>query len=79
MHEHGTNGTAGTVSTVKPKKTVTMRVRALRDQLGKRVDAAHYGDEFTIVTNINEPRAVLVPYAWFVAMAQPDEDRSDGH
>ncbi len=49
-----------------------MRVREVRDQLGKRVDAAHYGGETTVITTNGERRAVLVPYAWYEAqMAAP--------
>lgn len=44
-----------------------MRVREVRDQLGKRVDAAHYGGEATVITTNGERRAVLVPYAWYEA------------
>lgn len=51
-----------------------MKVREVRDQLGKRVDAAHYGGEFTIISNIEEPRAVLVPYAWFVRISESPHD-----
>lgn len=45
-----------------------MRVREVRDQLGKRVDAAHYGGEVTVVTTNGERRAVIVPYAWYLAV-----------
>jgi hypothetical protein len=46
-----------------------MPLREVRDSLGKRVDAAHYGQEFTVITKAEEPRAVLVPYSWFIAIA----------
>lgn len=42
-----------------------MRVREVRDQLGRRVDAAHYGGEATVITSSGEKRAVLVPYEWY--------------
>lgn len=42
-----------------------MRIREVRDQIGKRVDAAHYGGEATVITSSGERRAVLVPYGWF--------------
>lgn len=47
-----------------------MRVREVRDQLGKRVDAAHYGGETTVITTNGERRAVLVPYAWYSQVVQ---------
>ncbi len=43
----------------------TMAIRAVRDQLGKRVDAAHDGSEATVVTTNGEARAVIVPYSWW--------------
>lgn len=43
-----------------------MPVRQVRDQLGKRVDAAHYGGEATIITTNGEPRAVIVPHSWWI-------------
>lgn len=48
-----------------------MTVREVRDHLGKRVDAAHYGGEATVVTTNGEPRAVLVPYSWWDALEKP--------
>jgi antitoxin (DNA-binding transcriptional repressor) of toxin-antitoxin stability system len=40
---------------------VQMTLRETRDQLGRRVDAAHYGSEITIITKNGEERAALVP------------------
>ena len=37
----------------------------LRNEIGRRVDAAHFLGEPTIITKNNEPRAVLVSYAWY--------------
>ena len=45
-----------------------MSVSELRDQLGRRVDAAHYRGEPTVIEKSGEPRAVLVPYAWWAAV-----------
>lgn len=42
-----------------------MGVRELRDQLGKRIDAAHYLGESTVIDKSGEPRAVLVSYEWW--------------
>ena len=40
-----------------------MGTRELREQLGHRVDAAHFLHEPTIVTRNGERRAVLISYA----------------
>ncbi len=42
-----------------------LSIRDVRDRLGKRVDAAHYGNEATVITTRGERRAVIVPWAWF--------------
>ncbi|MFF3436760.1 type II toxin-antitoxin system Phd/YefM family antitoxin [Streptosporangium sp. NPDC002721] len=42
-----------------------MSVRELRDQLGRRIDVAHFTGEPTIVERHGEPRAVLVSYTWW--------------
>lgn len=42
-------------------------VEDLRGELGKRVDAAFFAGEVTVVTKNGEPRAVLVPYEWYRA------------
>jgi PHD/YefM family antitoxin component YafN of YafNO toxin-antitoxin module len=51
-----------------------MGTREMREQLGKRVDAAHFLGEPTIVEKNGEPRAVLVPYAEWLA-SHPAEVR----
>jgi PHD/YefM family antitoxin component YafN of YafNO toxin-antitoxin module len=43
-----------------------MSVRELRDNLGRRIDTAHFTGEPTIVERHGEPRAVLVSYTWWV-------------
>ena len=48
--------------------TKTMGVRDLRNDLGHRVDAAHYLGEVTVVTSNGEPRAAVVPYAWLARL-----------
>jgi PHD/YefM family antitoxin component YafN of YafNO toxin-antitoxin module len=45
--------------------TERMSVRELRDNLGRRVDVAHFTGEPTIVERHGEPRAVLVSYTWW--------------
>jgi prevent-host-death family protein len=42
-----------------------MGVRDFRNDVPKRVEAAHFQGEPTIITKNDEPRAVLVPYAWY--------------
>lgn len=38
----------------------------LRNQLGRRIDNAHFLGQHLIVDKNNEPRAVLVPYTWWL-------------
>lgn len=52
----------------------TMGTAEFRDQLGPRVDAAHFMHEPTIVTRNGEPRAVLISYADWLA-SRPAEVR----
>ena len=42
-----------------------MGIRAIREHLGDRVNAAHYLGEPTIIERNGHPFAVLVPYAWW--------------
>jgi prevent-host-death family protein len=44
----------------------TLTARELRDHLGRRIDAAHFLGEPTVITKNGEPRAVLVPYDWYL-------------
>lgn len=46
-----------------------MALREVRDSLGKRVDAAHYTGETTIITTNGEPRAALVPLSEYERLA----------
>jgi prevent-host-death family protein len=52
-----------------------MGIRDLRDQLGKRVDAAHFLGEATVIEKNGEPRAVLVPYAEWAARQEGNSRR----
>lgn len=53
-----------------------MGTREVRDQLGHRVDAAHFRREPTIITSNGEPRAVLISYAdWLALTAAQSPDR----
>ena len=40
----------------------TMAIRDVRDNLGQRVDVAHFNDEATVITKNGQPRAVIVSY-----------------
>lgn len=43
-----------------------MGIVDFRADVGRRVDAAHFGHEMTVVTkgSNEEPRALLIPHAW---------------
>lgn len=56
-----------------------MGVREVREQLGRRVDAAHFLGEATVIEKNGEPRAVLVPYAQWAASRQPPPESASGH
>jgi hypothetical protein len=43
----------------------SMNLRDLRNALGRRVEAAHFLQEITVVTTKGEPRAVLIPHALY--------------
>ncbi|NMO56479.1 type II toxin-antitoxin system Phd/YefM family antitoxin [Actinoplanes sp. TBRC 11911] len=45
--------------------TQTIGAREARPELGKLIDAAHYGGQHTVITKAGQPRAVLVPYEWW--------------
>jgi prevent-host-death family protein len=55
-----------------------MGIREVREQLGRRVDAAHYLGEPTVIEKNGEPRAVLVPYAWWAAAREPAPENAGG-
>lgn len=46
-----------------------MTVVETRDSLGVRVDAAHFGDEHTVITKNGNPRAVIISYQTYRDMA----------
>jgi len=48
----------------------------LRDHLGRRVDAAHFRSEPTIITSNGEPRAVLIGYAEWLASRKAEDPRA---
>jgi prevent-host-death family protein len=47
---------------------VRMGTKEFRDDIGHRVEAAHFRREPTIVTRNDEPRAVLISYAEWAAL-----------
>jgi prevent-host-death family protein len=51
-----------------------MGVRELRENLGRRIDAAHYLGGVTVIEKNGEPRAVLVPYAEWAARREPSPE-----
>ncbi|MGW4422603.1 hypothetical protein [Streptosporangium sp. NPDC004631] len=46
----------------------------LRNQLGRRIDNAHFRGHHLVVEKSGEPRAVLVPYDWWVERQGTRED-----
>ncbi|MEV5012477.1 type II toxin-antitoxin system Phd/YefM family antitoxin [Streptomyces sp. NPDC055692] len=52
-------------------------VRELREQLGRRVDAAHYRGEHVVIEKNGEPRAALVPYEWWQEQTGQSETEAD--
>lgn len=44
--------------------TESISLREARDSLGKRVDAAHYRGDITVITKNGERRAAIVPIAF---------------
>jgi antitoxin (DNA-binding transcriptional repressor) of toxin-antitoxin stability system len=63
-----TEYTVFTTYTVSMEETPRMGIRELRQDLGRRVDAAHFLKEATVITKNDEPRAALVPYEWYERM-----------
>lgn len=53
-------------------------IRDLRENLGRRVDAAHFKGEATVVEKNGEPRAVLVPYDWWLQVTASTGRDADG-
>ena len=47
-----------------------MGVRDFRNDIPRRIEAAHFRGEPTIITKNDEPRAVLVSYAWYEQQIQ---------
>lgn len=37
----------------------------LRNQIGRRIDNAHFKGEHLVIEKNGEPRAVLVPFSWW--------------
>ncbi|MFI7545017.1 type II toxin-antitoxin system Phd/YefM family antitoxin [Actinoplanes sp. NPDC049599] len=47
-------------------ETPQVAVSDARKEIGKLIDAAHYAGQHTILAKNDEPRAVLVPYQWYI-------------
>lgn len=57
------------------KGVTTMGIMGLRTRLAERIEAAFFHGEHTVVKNErrDEPRAVLVPYTWWVEQLTPEQ------
>jgi prevent-host-death family protein len=53
-----------------------MGIRELREQIGRRVDAAHFHGEPTVIEKNGKPRAVLISYAQWRASPDTSPERS---
>lgn len=49
-----------------------------RDNLGKRVDAAHFADDVTVITKNGAPRAVIVSYETYQLLRRGAEGQRSG-
>jgi hypothetical protein len=49
-----------------------MGIRAIREHIGERANAAHYLGEHTIVERNGQPFAVLVSYEWWLDRQDPE-------
>ncbi|WP_433727175.1 type II toxin-antitoxin system Phd/YefM family antitoxin [Actinoplanes sp. CA-051413] len=47
-------------------ETPQVAVSDARKEIGKLIDAAHYAGQHTVLAKNDEPRAVLVPYRWYI-------------
>lgn len=54
-----------------------MGVREVREQLGRRIDAAHFRDEPTVIEKNGEPRAVIVSHEWWLRACEMLAERAD--
>lgn len=50
--------------------SVTVPLTHLRPVIGKRVDAAHYADEVTVITKNGQPHAVIVSYEMYRSLTE---------
>jgi prevent-host-death family protein len=64
-HSQATSLAYGSYSPYGRDMDKQMPLMDVREALGKRVDAAHFADETTVITKNGEPRAVLVSYEWY--------------
>lgn len=62
------------VYTAFMSEPIQMGSRDARAQLGRLVDEAHFNGQQVVLTKNEEPRAVLVPYAWWQQATGVAED-----
>lgn len=55
-----------------------MALMEVREALGQRVDAAHYGDEHTVITKNGHPRAVIVSYESYQHLRRGTAEQDHG-
>jgi prevent-host-death family protein len=56
--------------------SVTVPLGDLRPIIGKRVDAAHFADEATIITKNGQPHAAIVSYETYRSLTEEDPNDS---
>lgn len=56
--------------------SVEVPLGELRPIIGKRVDAAHYADEATVITVHGQPHAAIVSYETYRSLTGADTERS---
>lgn len=53
---------------------MTVRLSHLRPVIGKRVDAAHYSDEATVITKNGQPHAAIVSYEMYRQLTEANPE-----
>lgn len=52
-----------------------MGIAEARADFARRIEAAHFGGETTVITKNGQPRAALVSYEWFTAAIEAMKGR----
>lgn len=55
-----------------------MGIAEVREQIGRRVDAAHFLGEPTVIEKNGEPRAVLIPYTQWAELRRLLPENASG-